>query len=445
LSDNQEEFDALRKAVYPFVNENGKDAIALRNFCERFMHRWRQDRGERGPTSRADHDLIDDVVRWMMNRYNRPRYQPKRSREERAATFLIAPGIFEMSGEIYGKATIRNAARLTEQSKSTVARHLQRQGIAPRRQAKIRKLSKTTQQLVAILDATFDRRAAGLIKLDWLGTALWDDNVPRSLPTTTRASRLKKLKTLLSGISAGGFGYSIVVMGDLCGIFRGRRFRSLSEAATWIEEEKRLGRYVSIQLPSPDAEPAETYFWADPFVVDVMTLIDMSVTGRFYPFEKLDALWRFEQPVIDLAPIAPWIERAYHSDADDNMGNNLAMLSSKITDPTVQTAVRRLATVFQNLKGFMGGYPIPVDAFQTVDIVLGFMDKVAVSAPESFARLAWIRDWFDTMNDEYLDVQPQLSRMLELEKAGEWQAPEAETLSRYLPDATPEAENDNES
>lgn len=444
MSDNQEEFNALRKAAYSYVNENGKDAEALRDFCERFMHKWRKDRGEQGPISRADHDLVDDVFRWTMHRYNPPRYRPKRSREQRAAKFLSTPGFFVISREMYGKATVRNTARLTEQSKSTVARHLQRQGIAPRRQAKIRKLSKTTQQLVAILDATFDRRAAGLVKLDWLGTALWDGNAPRRLPTTTRTSRNKKLKTLLGGISAGGLGYSIVAIGELCAVLHGRRFRSLSEAATWIEEEKRLDRYVSIQLPSPDAEPAEAFFWADPIVQDVMTLIDMSVTGRFYPFERLDALWRFERPMMDLAPVVPWIERAYHSDAGDDMGNNLAMLSRKITDPTVQTAVRRLAKVFQELKSFMGGYPIPVDAFTTVDMVLGFMDKVAVSAPESFARLAWIRDWFGTMNDEYLDMQSQLSRMLELEKAGEWQAPDAETLSHYLPDVTPEDENDEE-
>ena len=97
MSDNQEEFNALRKAAYSYVNENGKDAEALRDFCERFMHKWRKDRGEQGPISRADHDLVDDVFRWTMHRYNPPRYRPKRSREQRAAKFLSTPGFFVIS------------------------------------------------------------------------------------------------------------------------------------------------------------------------------------------------------------------------------------------------------------------------------------------------------------------------------------------------------------
>lgn len=440
MSDNQEEFDALRKgAAYPFVNEHGKDADGLRRACEDFMRRWREARGPHGKDDRA---LINSVVRWTMNLYNRPRYRPKRDREERARNFLAAPVAFHLSGEDFARASVRNAARITGQSKSTVARHLARQGIAPRREAKVRRLSKTGQQLVRILDATFDRRAAGILQLERLGSALWDDGEPRHVPVTTQASRKRKLATLLADVSNAGVGYNIVTIEDICGIRRGRRFHSLSEATTWIAEEKRLNRYPSIQRPATDAAPAQDYFWADPVVIDVMSIIDMSVTGHFYPVEKLAPIYRFERLLIDMTPIWPWIERAYHSYAGDDMAQNLADLADKITDPGVQKATRRLAKILRDLKGFMGAYPLCYDALQTVDFVLGIMDKTAEAAPASFAKLAYIRDRFEASGEYYLDVREHLARMLDFEKAGEWQAPDAEILAHYLPVTNTDADAD---
>ncbi|MBX5235313.1 hypothetical protein HJC02_24055 [Rhizobium sp. NLR4a] len=431
MSDNQEEFDALRKgAAYPFVNEHGKDAQGLRRVCEEFMLRWRE---TRGPHGKDDRRLIDDVVRWTMNRYNRPRYKPKRSREERAMVFLATPVAFQFSGEDFGRASVRNAAKITGQSKSTVARHLSRQGIAPRRAAKISKLSKPARRLVGILDATFDRSAAGIFKLDRLATALWDDGEAKRVPVTTQSSRQKKLAALLSEISETGVGYNIVVPGDTCGVLRGRRFRSLSEAATWVEEAERLGRYIAIRRPKPAAPSAQDYFWADPVVIDVMSIIDMSVSGHFYPMERLAPIYRFERPLLDMTPIMPWIARAHHSFAGDDLAENLSNLAEKIADPSVRQATRRLAKIFHDLKGFMGACPLCYDAFQTVDFVLGVMDKTAEAAPASFAKLAYLRDWFEACGDYYIDVQHHLPRMLEFEKAGKWEAPDAETLARYLP------------
>lgn len=431
LSDNQEEFEALRKAVYLSVNEHGKDAERLQHFCEDFMRDWREKRGRR---EADDSGLIRDVVRWTMNRYNRPSYKPKRSREERAATFLLTPEAFRLSEEDYGKSSVRNAARITGQSKSTVARHLVRQGIAPRRETAIRKLSKTGQRLVRILDATFDRTAAGILQLERLGTALWDDGEPRHVPATTQTSRKKKLAALLAEISSAGVGYSIVTIGDVCGVLRGRRFRSLPEANTWIAEAQRLGRYPAIKLPEPTAAPAQDYFWADPVVIDVMSIIDMAVTGHFYPAEKLGAIFRFERLLLDMTPVLPWIERAHHSYAGDDMASNLSALADKITDPVVRKATRRLGKILHDLKCFMGPFPTCFDAFQTVDMVLGIMDKTAEASPESFAKLAYIRNWFLQTGDGYLDARDRLLRMQELECAGEWLAPDSETLSSYFPE-----------
>ncbi|MDP9837697.1 hypothetical protein J2T09_002454 [Neorhizobium huautlense] len=433
MSENQEEFDALRKAAYSFVNEHGKEAVALRAVCEDFMGRWRDARGSAATSAKNDRALIDDVVRWTMNRYNRPRYKPKRSREERAKMFLLTPAAYQISGEDFGRASIRNTARITGQSVSTVARHLSRQGIAPRREAKIRKLSKTGQELTRILDETFDRRAYGIIQMDRLGAALWDGAEARQVPATTRTSRRKRLKTMLAEISAANLSYSIVVVDDICGIHRGRRFPSLSEAATWIAEEKRLDRYAPIRYPSPQTETTTEYFWADPVVIDAMAVIDMAVTGRFHPSNKLDAIFRFERILFDITPVLPWLERAYHSYAGDDMAENLSDLASMITDPDTRKAVRRLGTIMRELKGFTGSFPLCFDAFQTVDFVLGIMDKTAEASPESFAKLAYIRDWFEESGAYYDDVQNELAQMLEKEKSGEWQAPDPETLSRYLP------------
>lgn len=442
VSDNQEEFEALRKAAYPFVNKHGKDAGRLRFFCEDFMRNWRE---THGPSGHDDIRLINAVVRWTMNRYNIPRYRPKRSREQRAMDFLATPVAFQLSGEDFGRASVRNTARITGQSKSTVARHLARQGIAPRRDAKIHKLPKTAQQLVRILDATFDRKAEGILPLERLGAALWDDGEPRHVPVTTQASRKKKLAKLLSEISSAGVGYSIITIGDVCGILRGRRFNYLSDASTWIAEAQRLGRYPAIQRPKPAAVPAQDYFWADPVVADVMSVIDMSVSGHFYPLDKLNAIFRLERLLLDMTPVLPWIERAYHSYAGDDMAQNLYDLADKINDPGVKKATRRLAKILHDLKAFMGGYPTCYDAFQMVDFVLGFMDKTAETGPESFARLAYIRDWFEAGGDDYLDVRDHLARMLEVEKAGEWQAPDPATLALYLPvTASTEAEEENE-
>lgn len=437
MSGNQEEFEALRKAAYPFVNKHGKDAERLRSFCEDFMREWR---AKRGPHGTNDRGLINAVVRWTMNRYNIPRYRPKRSREQRARDFLATPVAFQFSGEDFGTASVRNTARITGQSKSTVARHLARQGIAPRRDAKIRKLSKTAQQLIRILDATFDSKAEGILQLERLAMALWDDGNHRHVPATTQASRKKKIATLLSEISRAGVGYSIFTIGDVCGIRRGRRFPSLSEANTWIAEAQRLGRYPAIQGPKTVAVSEHNYFWADPIVVDVMSIIDMSVMGHFYPIEKLGAIFRFERLLIDMTPVWPWVERAYHSFAGDDIAENLADLAEKITDPGVRKATRRLANILRDLRGFMGAYPLCYDAFQTVDFVLGVMDKTAESAPASFAKLAYLRDWFEVSGDYYREVREHLPRMLDFEKAGEWQAPDAETLAHYLPVTNMEAD-----
>ncbi|AKI02283.1 hypothetical protein IMCC20628_03597 [Hoeflea sp. IMCC20628] len=338
-----------------------------------------------------------------------------------------------MAGEIYGKATVRNAAKLTGQSKSTVARHLKRQGIAPRRMAKISKLSKPAQKLVGILDATFDRTDAGLMKLVDLANALWERDEERIVPKSTQTSRVAKLRALISEVVIAKIGHNIVTKDDLCAVFRERRFGSLSEAATWIDEQARLNVYVSIQQPSRPRDQKIKYFWADPIVQDVMTLMDMGYSGVFLPLDRLDALFRFEKPLLDMSPVLPWIVRAYESNLPGDMCERLQFLAADITDPTVREATYIIALKMVELDKFMASYPACYDVFVTVDYALNVMDKVAEKAPESYARLAYVRDWFESMEGYYDESQEALARMLDLEKSGEWIAPDRETLAQYLP------------
>ena len=81
----------------------------------------------------------------------------------------------------------------------------------------------------------------------------------------------------------------------------------------------------------------------------------------------------------------------------------------------------------------MGDDPLCYDAFVTVDDALNFMDKVAETAPESYARLAYIRHLFQETKVSYAEAKDTLDRMLDLEKSGEWIAPDRETLAQYLP------------
>jgi hypothetical protein len=164
-----------------------------------------------------------------------------------------------------------------------------------------------------------------------------------------------------------------------------------------------------------------------------MTILKMSVSGHFYPIERMHAIFRFDKPLIDMTPLYPWLERAYHSYNGDNMGENLYFLAPNITDPVVRKAAEKLSLLLQKLKGHMGYLPTSYDAFQTIDFLLNFMDKTAEKAPESYARLAYILDVFDSTAESFEDDEPVLSTMLEREMSGEWVAPDAETLAQYLP------------
>ncbi|KAB2724304.1 hypothetical protein [Brucella intermedia] len=103
--------------------------------------------------------------------------------------------LLEFAGEIYGKATVRNAARFGSQSKTTDARLLLQQGIAPVRGKKIEALPVKVRRRAQILDSTMPRDGAAVVMVDDLATAIWSKAAKplAGTPASTLSTRRKKL------------------------------------------------------------------------------------------------------------------------------------------------------------------------------------------------------------------------------------------------------------
>jgi hypothetical protein len=232
VSANPEAFNHLRQAAYRFVQRYGKDGRQLHDHCVSVLASWREGDGAgSGLTDAEASQIIEDVSRWTINRYNPPQRKAERSREERAAAAIAAPALLEFAAEVLGKATVRKAASLGGQSKTTVARHLRQQGIAPKRQKKIQALPSRVRWLAEILDATFPNDGEDVLMIDQLAAAVWDRSVA-PLPEAARstlATRRKKLPEYLSAINKAGIGFHLVAAGDAVAVRRGRRFKGLKD------------------------------------------------------------------------------------------------------------------------------------------------------------------------------------------------------------------------
>lgn len=428
MSDNPAAFDALRRVAYDFVKLHGKDPASLQAACRDFMRLRKVDSSIGDISNSEEKRLIDAVVRWTIRKYNPPKKRPERHREERAATMVLAPELLAVAAELHGKSSVRNAARVSGQSKSTVARHLARQGISPRRESKISQLPANAQRLLRILDETFDRRAEGVLRVAELLEAIWE--APASgLPRSTLASRRKALGTMLTVVANSNLGYHTVTKGDFVAVRRGRNFRSLSEAVVRIEDDCRKNRFVSVVVPRA---VDKTFFWDDPYILHMLEILEMSATEHFYPPERLNSIFFFKRPLIDLSPLLPWLHRARFSDYSSSMGYNLALLGDRILDPTVRRAASQVSLQLQKLASYCGPFRACADAFDMVDFVLDVMAHAKEQAPESFCRLSYLRGSLDNREETYEELREELRGMLALEQSGEWQAPNEQTLWSYL-------------
>jgi hypothetical protein len=441
MSANPEAFDFLRHNAYRFVQKHGKNARHLHEHCTELLTAWRQGEGAgSGLTDTEADQIIGDVARWTISNYRPPRPKANRHREERAAAELSAPALLEFAAESFGSPTIRNAARVGGQSKSTVARHLRQQGIAPKRQKKIDALPARVRWLVQVLDETFQRDGAALLKLDDLAAAVWDKvTIPRlQTARSTIATRRKKLAEYLWVVDTAGIGFHLVAVGDVVAVSRGRRFPRPKEVAIWVEDERRL-RGISCVILPPEL-PAVAHFWNDPWLQDVLALFSIGQSPWFTSPTELEPLLRLTRPLLDARPLYHLfglaISRGYYFTED------LSALGSRVVDPTIRSGVFKIARDIDILAMRRDFDPHPIDAFDEANHYLKFMLLIREVAPVSYARIRYFREVIledicrddDTALDRVPAMLVRCRELRELEQRGKWKPPTSEQIARFHPD-----------
>lgn len=436
MSANPEAFDAMRAIAYEHVDRLGKNETNLLVAVRQAMHSYRNLVASQQISEREADNIVRAVVRWTLKKYNPPRPRPKRDRQERAFIRMNASLFQELAGEDFGKSTIRNAARHAELTKSTVHRHLVSHGVAPRRNAKIEKMCSSARELAAILDATFDQITFGVMKIDAVACAMWPSAV-KPLPRSTISSRRSTIKMAVLEVIKSGIGYDISIQNRDMVISRGRRFKTQFEPLVRLEELRRYGA----GFVTPERRKVKTlereYFWADPWVRDVIAIMKMSTEDHFYPPQRLDPVLRFKRPLLlDPRPLYPWFERAHWCSRGTDMGDNLGFLAEKIWDPVTRKAAFDISLTIQKLSAYNRYNPVCFDALQNVDIVLGIFDQTAKIAPRSHARLLYLRQWLWDRPGEpqtFGEMEAELDGMLGHEKSGDWVGPDETWFTVHTP------------
>lgn len=435
MSANPEAFEFLRKVAYLFVQKHGRDSQKLRDHCIGALKEWREGEGRgSGLTDAEANHVATAVTNWTITRYRPPRKKAKRSREERAAAEIGAPVLLEFAAETYGSATVRNAARISDQSKTTVARHLRQQGVSPVRQKKIEALPGRVKWLVEILDITFPRDGAGLVPMDDLAAAVWD-RAARPLPETprsTQSTRRKKLAQYITAVNGARLGFHLFALDDVVGVRRGRRFKGIKDTTIWIEEERRLRAMRGILLPKKT--PAAVSFWEDPWVSDVLAVLQIGLWPHFTDPAGLDPLLRLTRVLLDPRPLHHLFQLVIERGQRDNFADDLHGLAARVHDPALRKAAHLAASHISELNVW-SQYGHPVDYFNDADRELAFMKYVQEVAPDSHVKLMHLRDGIfgelaEESEHEFDSIQITLDRcrkMREEELQGKWSAPQAAT------------------
>lgn len=417
---------------------------ALRQHCRDALDAWLRDEGAGSGLHASEAEaLVDDVSNWVGRNYRRPKRKALRRREERAAQAAVAPIFLEYAAEDGLKPSVRNAARIAGQSKSTMARHLRLQGIAPVRDGKIAALPTTARRLARILDSSFPTDGAWLVRLDHCVAKLWDDldALPESLPRSTKSERRKKLPKLLATVTAAGIGFNILVNGDLIAIRRGRRFHGMKDAAAWMEEEERVNGVRFLRNPETEGRRRQR-FWDDPWLSDVLSVMFSGAGRRTFPnAEELEPWLRLLRPLLDPRPLVTVIDTAVRGAMQDDFVLDLQSLCAGVTDKEVRAAGYRLAGVMETIRHYAECGWEPVDYFGDVDYQFRFMAHLERTAPKSYAKLRYFRNVvLPQVAAEYEDDPSPIYAMMKRcralpdeEKAGTWTAPTAKELATFLP------------
>jgi len=439
MSANPEAFEFLRHAAYAHVRKHGKDRWQLLDFCNSTILGWMEEQGnELGETEALR--ISAAVAKWVFENYNPPREKPTRDGEQRAAEEFAVTFLYEQAAELYGRASVRKAALLGDKSKTTVARHLRQQGVAPVRQKKIAALPSMERRLVAILDETFPRDGAGIVLIDELSAALWDSQVSTptkplpEIPRSTKSTRRKTLREYLNAINGRGLGFHAVAMKDLVAIRRGRRFDGVKDTALWIDDERRLRGFRAIRMPKPDRGPL---FWDDPWLDDLLRVLTMGLNPYFTSPADLEPLLRLSRPLLNVEPLYPWFLRAINAYEGDFI-SNLSKLSDRIVDPAVRRAAGRVASILDWMRA-MSQYGDPFLYFIEADRRIEFMGRLRDLAPDSYARFGYVRDRIlkefdrDTPDAIYAAIR-HCKQLGDQERSGGWQAPSSQDMAYFHPD-----------
>ncbi|MBP2563680.1 hypothetical protein J2766_000239 [Agrobacterium tumefaciens] len=444
MSANPDAFEYLRKSAYGHVQRHGNEVNALRQHCRDALDAWLRDEGTGSGLHPSEAEsLVEDVSTWVGRHYRRPKRKALRRREERAAAAMVAPVFLEYAAEDGLKPSVRNAARIAGQSKSTMARHLRLQGIAPVRDGRIAALPTTARRLARILDNSFPTDGAWLVRLDHCVAKLWDDLdvLPEAMPRSTRSERRKKLPELLAAVTAAGIGFNVLVNGDAIAIRRGRRFHGMKDTAAWMEEEERVNGFRFLRSPETEGRRRQR-FWDDPWVADVLAVMFSGAGWRTFPkAEELQPWLRLLRPLLDPRPLVAVIEAAIRGAMQDDFVLDLQSLCARVTDKEVRTAGYRLAGVMETIRHDAEWGWEPADYFADVDHELRFMAHLARTAPKSHAKLMYFRnvvlpkvgaEHADDPNPIYATMK-RCRALPDEEKAGTWTAPTAKELAAFLP------------
>lgn len=440
MSANPEAFDWVRQAAYDHVRRHGKDRLKIHTRCEQAMVEWMSEHGYELSRSEAA-SIVEAVTDWVFARYKPPRRQAERSREERAAMVMMAPFALEQSGELFGSPSIRGAAGVIGQSKSTVARHLQQHGIHPRRDKVKSRLSPQGRRLIEILEATLPRDGGAVFRLDALCAAFYERRVAseQNAVRSTKSTRRKKIREHAEEVVSAKLGFHILFKDDVVAVLRGRLFPAPKDAAIWIDEERRVRGIYQFRLPVDRSD----LFWEDRWVkdvIDVMKLIrdydDVRSVTQLEPFLRLD------RTLLDPTPIYLWIQRAINGWED--FAVDLWGYAEIIDDPTVRRAVAHIGQTIAELNLLISQRWLPQDVyFDQINARISFMKHAAAVAPKSCARLRFLRHQILAGSRlEHHEMMVLLNNYAQQEQEGAWAAPTEKELEKYLPVKRSESPND---
>ena len=446
MSANPDAFTFLRHSAYDFAKKHGRDLAQLEAHCEQALADWRNGPGAGSGLTDAEADeLVWAVSEWTAKTYQPPRKKAERDREQRALERRMAPALLEMVQEDGKPPTVRNAASISGLSKSTIARHLKSQGIAPRRQKKVEQLSPTAQRLLDLIEETLPRDTAGILSLDELGFALWDglrrDLVKPfpSLPKSTLSKRRKTLKAHLEVLHKGGLGLSIMQSGDSVVVWQGRRIPPMKELAEWFDREMRRVGVLPVAIPR--GSPADQQlFWEDPWLKAVLGTFQLALNPHIYDPMRLAPmldLMRLKGGMLrDLTPVYRCAASAIGLRMTRyDFPERLCIVANQISAKEKELAniVSDIASKLEWLEQETRKHNPASDVIFVMEWQIRFMDALRDRFPDSYCRVRHVEQAIFADIENVWDAEPVWMSLAADERDGRWNPPDIAELRKWLP------------